>query len=122
MKKQTNIEEQFNRLQSTYQVPENYFESFEAKMLAKTSETSKKTKVFSIKKNIAKMMIAASVMLMMSVGYYQYKTIDTQQSSVLDTINKQEQNIVQDDFLSNITDEEIIEYLADENDLEYDIE
>ncbi len=122
MKKQTNIEEQFNRLQSTYQVPENYFESFEAKMLTKTSETSKKTKVFSIKKNIAKMMIAASVMLMMSVGYYQYKTIDAQQSSVLDTINKQEQNIVQDDYLSNITDEEIIEYLADENDLEYDIE
>jgi hypothetical protein len=122
MKKQTNIEKQLNRLKSGYKMPDNYFESFETKMLAKTNEMSKKRKIFSIKNNLAKMMIAASIMLMISVGYYQYQSNLNRNYLVFDTINKQKQTIVQDDLFSDLTDEEIIEYLTDENDLEFDVE
>jgi uncharacterized membrane protein len=68
------------------------------------------------------MMIAASVLLMMSVGYYQYSSGIKSQTQTLDTIHRQENTIVQNNYFDDITDDEIIDYLANEDDLDFDIE
>ena len=118
MKKQIDIENKLNQISSVYKVPENYFKDFETKTLIET----KKTKTISIKKYIGKMMIAASVLLMISIGYYKYSSGVKSHAQALDTIHKQLNTIVQNDNFDDLTDDEIIEYLADENDLEFDME
>jgi len=121
MKKQIDIENKLHQLADNYKVPDQYFESLVAKM---TQKTTQKTKVVIIRKYITTMMVAASVLLLLSIGYIQFHSNTNPVSNKLDSINTRMETNLQNDDLSDLTDDEIIDYLADENDidLELDIE
>jgi len=118
MSKKINIENKLDQMPSAYQVPDHYFDNFEAKIMVNTKET----KIVSIKKYIGKMAIAASVLLMISLGYYQYSSGVKSHTQALDTIHKQNNTIVQNAGFDDLTDDEIIDYLANEDDLEFEVE
>ena len=113
MKTNNDIEKQFEKLKTAYQVPDDYFQSLETKILKK----KKPAKVVSIRKYTSKLMVAAGITLLLSLGYIkltQYKNLPVVHPS--DSLHISRHLAV--DPLSDISDDEILEYLDDNMDVD----
>ncbi len=102
------IEKQLKQLKSHYQVPDGYFENFEVP----------KTRHFKIKSS---WMIAAGLLLLISLGYelWHWQQADRKipQNNIINT-----QVTQNNDLFKDLNEDEIIDYLSDEDpDLEFEL-
>ena len=116
MKTDKNIESQLEKLKSAYEVPNDYFQKLEKKML-KQPEVRKS---YHIKHYASKLMLAAGLILLISLGYMKFSdyskvSITSQPDSL------QVSKAVNVSPLDGISDDEILEYLDDNMDID-DIE
>ncbi len=119
MKTQNNIEKKLADLKESYKVPENYFEQLVKDNLRKEESA----KIVPIKKYISKMMVAASILVLVSFSFIQYTNMAKRSSNQpLDTINNQHQTTSSSDLLDGISDDDIVEYIIDDTDIESYIE
>jgi hypothetical protein len=112
MKNNKDIEKQLTRLKKHYQVPENYFENLKFEPQTKKSQ-------FKIHSFSKKWMIAAGLLVLISLGYRVFlwqQNKNTTQNIIPD---QTEISSHQTDNLDDLTDDDIIEYLLD-NDVSYD--
>jgi len=119
MKEQNNIEKNLAHLKQSYKVPENYFEQ----LVKDSLKEEESDRVVPIRKYISKMMIAASVLALISFSFIQYSNMAKQHNNnSLDSINRMPQISETSDLLSGISDDDITEYMIDETDMESYIE
>ena len=117
MKTHNNIEEKLVDLKKNYKVPENYFEELAKSNLRKEESA----KLVPIKKYISKMMIAASILVLISFSFIQYTHLAKRHNNN-DSINKMPQTTSSSDLLNGISDDDIVEYMIDDTDIENYIE
>ncbi len=111
MKQYDNIEQELSALKKHYKVPADYFED----LSVKNEQLVKKRTLLSANRL---WLVAAVLILLLSLGYKVFnwshqKTVKTIQSSDLVTQNN--------DLFSDLSDEEIIDYLADEDLFDQDL-
>ena len=113
MKNNQDIENQLENLKSGYRVPKDYFDNLEINF-------EPKRKKHSLLKPISKWMIAASVLLFVGMGYVKLRHTDKIDIRRIDTIEVTQKTSKQADnqLFNDISDDEIIDYLSDENDLD----
>lgn len=121
MKKQSNITDK-----GGFKIPDNYFEDFQEKLnnkLAIEKKKNEETKVVSLLPTKLKYMlyIAASVILLIGItfSYNNSFTIETQITSVTDTIETIKENIQLDLTSYNNDDELLALFIEDEHLDEY---
>jgi len=117
MKKKHNIEKFLEDFRSSYSIPNNYFEDLETEILSKsnTSQKSKSGKAISFKSNFTKIIIAASVLLMVFIGIQKFSPVKNNESFKTDSLVVSRESNLQtgDELFDDISDDEIIEYLAE---------
>jgi len=105
MNTKENIEKQLQNLKSHYKVPDNYWNDF------KTPDFDTQTKPFKIFENRRIWYVAASILLLVGLGYQMLHGLKS---------NKFNQNLPQSQIsdtnhlFDDLTDEDIIDYLTDE--------
>jgi hypothetical protein len=107
MKTNKDIEKQFDNLKSHYQVPDSYFENFKL-------DAPIPAKHIFILKRTNKWLIAATLLLLVSLGYQiikwqQHKDVKTLPAMTNSQISKEM------DLFSDLSDDEIINYLSDQD-------
>ena len=105
MKTKNNIEAEFKKLKQAYKVPDNYFENFEP-------PKPKALKIMNLHAYKRTLAIAAGLLLIVSLGY---KVLHWQHTQQLPKIPQSQLNNNQQDLFKDISDDEIIDYLTDEN-------
>lgn len=100
-----NIEQQLSELKKHYKVPENYFENLHV-------ETDKLNKKRHLSFSIKAWLVAASVILLVSLGY---NTFNRTQKPAKTPVIVPKQIAQNDNLFDDLTDDEIIDYLVDEN-------
>ncbi len=106
MKTKNNIEAQFKKLKQAYKVPDNYFDNF-------TPVKPKPNKRINIRLHKRTWAIAAGMLLIVSLGY---KILHWQHAEKgIPNIPQNQINRSQQDLFKDISDDEIIDYLTDEN-------
>jgi hypothetical protein len=113
MKDKNNIENKFKHLKNAYSVPTNYFNNIEKKMLIEESVNK-----FSIKKYLPQLTVAASLLLMISIGIMNYNHPVKNNNIVIDSISNYFNITNESNDFEDVSDEEIIEYLANSSDIE----
>ena len=116
MKTDKNITSQLEKLKSAYKVPDDYFQNLEKKM----QKQPKIRKSFRIKHYASKLMLAAGLILLISLGYMKFSdyskvSINSQPDSL------QVSKAISVSPLDGISDDEILKYLDDNMDID-DIE
>ena len=99
------IEQQLSELKKHYKVPDNYFENFQI-----SPDNLNKTQPESFSKKV--WLVAALIILLVSLGY---KVVKWTQKSSETPIPAPKQFAQSDDLFNDLTEEEIIDYLIDEN-------
>lgn len=127
-----------NEIKSGFKVPENYFEQFEAKMMAQIPE-QEKTKVVSLfyRKQIWISAIAAVFLLAIAIPvYFNMASENNLDASTIENYLAQQQNVGMTELSKHLTDEDITaleknlslnesnpdaveDYLSESEDLEY---
>jgi hypothetical protein len=107
MKAQNDIEKQFNNLKSHYQVPDNYFDNFKF-------ESPKSTKHISIVKRVNTWLVAATILLIVSLGFQIVKWQQRKHVTTSPNITNSQMSSEKDLF-TDLTDDEIINYLSDQD-------
>ena len=105
MTQHDNIEQQFSELKKHYKVPDNFFENFQVD----TGKLNKRRQLGFSKKV---WLVAAIIILLVSLGY---KVFNWTQKSTKNQISAPKQIAQNDDLFNDLTDDEIIDYLVDEN-------
>ena len=104
MKKQYNIEQEFERIKDAYRVPEAYFEQ----ITVPKTQPAKRININRIKTYLVAAMILILVTLSYKVLYWQQnKTQITEKTATEITKN--------DKIFDDLSDDEIIEYLTDQD-------
>jgi hypothetical protein len=110
MKKTDNISSKLEQIKSNYKVPEGYFEQLQ---FSRNNLVKQKKKIIVFNK---KWMVAASIILLVSLGY---KILNWQQQKLVQdishTINVTSVTKETKINLSDISEEEIIEYFLENN-------
>ena len=112
MKPFDNIEHELSALKQHYKVPSDYFEN----LPVKTPKPVKKTALIGVKKL---WLAAAILVLLISLGY---KIFNLSHQKTVNTILSTDQVTQNDDLFSDLSDEEIIDYLADEDLFDQDLQ
>lgn len=112
MKSFDNIEQELTALKQHYKVPESYFEN----LSVKKTQPVKKTALFGIKKL---WLVAAILILLIGLGY---KVFNWSHQKTVNTMLSTDQITQNDDLFSDLSDEEIIDYLADEDLFDQDLQ
>jgi hypothetical protein len=78
-----------------FEIPDNYFDDFEQRLTNKLDNDSKKTTVFSLKRIIIKISIAASFLLLLGLGYKYFNntSVDLNQIAMNDIEIWMDENI-----------------------------
>ena len=112
MKPFDNIEHELSALKQHYKVPSDYFENLPVK---KIQPANKRTLL-----NTKKLWLAAAILvLLISLGY---KIFNLSHQKAVNTILSTDQVTQNDDLFSDLSDEEIIDYLADEDLFDQDLQ
>jgi hypothetical protein len=106
MKKTDNISSKLKQLKNNYKVPEGYFEQLH---FSDNSLAKQQNKIIVFRN---KWMIAASLILLVSLGY---KIMKWQQQKTIQDINETSYAMDMEIDLSDISEDEIIEYFVENN-------
>jgi hypothetical protein len=95
------------KIESGFKVPENYFEQFEAKVMAKLVENEKKVKVISIFKQKKFWYPAVAAILIIGILIPMYLNHNKENQFSTSDYLAYENTITTDDIAENLTDEDI---------------
>lgn len=112
MKQYDNIEQELSALKKHYKVPADYFDNLSVKKILPV----KKRTILSVKKI---WLAAAILILLISLGY---KVFNWSHRKTVKTLLSPDQITQNDDIFSDLSDEEIIDYLADEDLFDQDLQ
>ena len=98
-----------NEIKSGFKVPENYFEQFEAKMMAQI-QPEKETKVVSIfyRKQVWMSAIAAVILLAIAIPVYFNMANNNLDATTIEMYLSQQQGIGITELSKHLTDEDIV--------------
>ena len=112
MKQYDNIEQELSTLKKHYKVPANYFENLTVNKVQPVNK-----RVFL---NVKKLwLVAAMMILSISLGY---KVFNWSHQKTVKMLQSHDQITQNNDLFSDLTDEEIIDYLADEDLFDQDLQ
>ena len=106
MKTKHHIEDQFKKLKPSYKVPDGYFDNFKP-------AKAKPANIIRIKMDKRLWIVAASFLILVSIGYKIMHWQEKEQHIL--KIEQFQTNTNTQSLFDDLTDDEIIEYLTEEN-------